>query len=642
MVNAIDASSPMAPSSPLHGGATESLAGDDVASIAGSVSGPGMGLTNPTAPSGGKSSKRPAANGDAKEAAKITTPRVDVDGPLMRMHELLQDRWSRYQQVVTDFLLGRLNRDEFETQLKGMREIKGFIRLHNEIIMALLSNAYRDQAPSAGAQSVGWSKKRRVVLDAGDPAAKRLKAEVMGLSKRERARIKKAAKQDAQASAQQQARPRPNSMIETRFAKLPRVPVSAHKINSAQYHNDIVKGFHVPLATETFLLPEAASLKDRIVAGALENGLLGGVGQQVSDLLISGLEMHLKNILTHVISRTKRAFGIDSPTATSTTAAAAAQTSSPSRAGATDTAAADGDASTHNATAGAEANERESEAEEAGAQAVKPSGKMPQLTVSRSTRHTRSTAAAAASTAGDGAGTGAGAGSVAPNGTHASIGGQETPTTGGLSTPSLSTSRPGPASGIAGIGPGGSNGGVDGAGVDPMHAISDRPGIIAPAALDRAVTLAPHLLADALHSVNRMRALLLDDASARYERWPAANEPAASTGTDTAVAVGHDAESSGGMQNHGDKSANAKGTDGQAGGAVVIKSEDKGDDLRSSSSAKHGASSSSASASASATTAAAAAGAAAAEAKEVKAKTENKAKGDQRVLVARLIDKLLG
>ncbi|BFZ57943.1 hypothetical protein PYCC9005_004999 [Savitreella phatthalungensis] len=253
----------------------------------------------------------PAAEdeGFKRPASTAQVVRADVDAPLNRMHELLQERWPQYQQIVTDFLLGRLNRDEFEVQLRPMR-VRGFIRLHNEVIMALLSNAYRDCPPPAVAVSVGWSKKRRVTLDAGDPAARRLKQEVMGLTNRERARVKAVGTSTGSGGAGagatgQPNRPRPNSMIETRFAKLPRVPMSAQKINSSQHHNDIIKGFHVPLLTETLQLPEQESLKDRVIATALENGLLGGVAPTVPALLLAGLEIHLRNVLGQVVTRTQ-------------------------------------------------------------------------------------------------------------------------------------------------------------------------------------------------------------------------------------------------------------------------------------------------------------------------------------------------
>lgn len=129
--------------------------------------------------------------------------------------------------------MGRATRQEFEASLQPLITLhRSFIRHHNEILMTLLTNSFREPAPPI-VTSLGWSKKRREHptqqhTDRGDPAAKRLKTEVLGLTNRERARIKGIPKLDPN------QRPRPNSMIETRFAKLPRVPVTPQKINSCK------------------------------------------------------------------------------------------------------------------------------------------------------------------------------------------------------------------------------------------------------------------------------------------------------------------------------------------------------------------------------------------------------------------------
>lgn len=229
---------------------------------------------------------------------------------------------------MSEFLTGRTTRQEFENSLQPLiTSHRGFIRHHNEIMLTILTNSFREPAPPT-VQSLGWSKKRREHptqrSDPGDPVAKKLKTEVMSLTNRERARIKCIPKPEVG------HRLRPNSMIETRFAKLPRVPVTPQKINScksfdtdlqclhdheddhtnshalAQHHIDIVRGFHAPLCTESQHLPEPSSLKDRILATCLENGLLGGLEETIPELVISGLEIHLRNLLTSTISKLRK------------------------------------------------------------------------------------------------------------------------------------------------------------------------------------------------------------------------------------------------------------------------------------------------------------------------------------------------
>ncbi len=107
----------------------------------------------------------------------------------------------------------------------------------------------------------------------------------------------------------------PTCMIETTFAKLPRFPISSQKINSAVHQNDIIKGFHVPLCSESMQMPETETLRDRLTAIALEHGLLNGVATDVPDMLLAGLEIHLRNILSTTITklRTNRSDGIQVP-----------------------------------------------------------------------------------------------------------------------------------------------------------------------------------------------------------------------------------------------------------------------------------------------------------------------------------------
>lgn len=62
----------------------------------------------------------------------------------------------------------------------------------------------------------------------------------------------------------------------------------------------------MPLCTESQHLPEPASLKDRILATCLENGLLGGLEDTIPELLINGLDIHLRNVLTSTISKLRR------------------------------------------------------------------------------------------------------------------------------------------------------------------------------------------------------------------------------------------------------------------------------------------------------------------------------------------------
>lgn len=56
-----------------------------------------------------------------------------------------------------------------------------------------------------------------------------------------------------------------------------------------------------PLCSESRLLPDHDVLRERMVSIALEHGLLGGIKVGVADIIMAGLEHHLKNNIAAVI-----------------------------------------------------------------------------------------------------------------------------------------------------------------------------------------------------------------------------------------------------------------------------------------------------------------------------------------------------
>ncbi|KAF9366387.1 hypothetical protein BGX34_003666 [Mortierella sp. NVP85] len=75
------------------------------------------------------------------------------------------------------------------------------------------------------------------------------------------------------------------------------------------------RGAHVPLCFDSKELPDFESMKERMTAVAMENGLLGGVQEGAVELMLHSLESHIKNIISNCIVklRTNRALGINVP-----------------------------------------------------------------------------------------------------------------------------------------------------------------------------------------------------------------------------------------------------------------------------------------------------------------------------------------
>lgn len=137
-------------------------------------------------------------------------------------------QWPKYRDVVTDFLTGKMNRGEFDIELQGI--ITGpRIRLHNQFMLAMLANALRDPPPPH-ANALEWSRKRKehvVRAPKGDTRAKRLKSEIMGMPPKERRRIKATLRDGHHKSVIL-----PSAMLESRVAKLPRIPIVRDKVTS--------------------------------------------------------------------------------------------------------------------------------------------------------------------------------------------------------------------------------------------------------------------------------------------------------------------------------------------------------------------------------------------------------------------------
>jgi hypothetical protein len=107
------------------------------------------------------------------------------------------------------------------------------VHLHNDIMLGNLANAMRDNPP-VPLQNLGWIKRSRDGSTAkrGSLRAKLIKREVMGLSGKERRRLK-----SISADAVRLITPLTSTLIENRNAKLPRIPTIRDKINPGSVYS---------------------------------------------------------------------------------------------------------------------------------------------------------------------------------------------------------------------------------------------------------------------------------------------------------------------------------------------------------------------------------------------------------------------
>lgn len=130
----------------------------------------------------------------SKKPTAPRTPRIDVEPLYAAVKGAITDAdWIVYKKTISFFLLGNLNQEELSRKLKSILPTRELEHAHNTLIAAIYANVWRD-APEAGIASwVSSNDKPSIgqgVKGTGDESEKRLKVEVMGLSRRERKRLK--------------------------------------------------------------------------------------------------------------------------------------------------------------------------------------------------------------------------------------------------------------------------------------------------------------------------------------------------------------------------------------------------------------------------------------------------------------------
>lgn len=254
----------------------------------------------------------PAVGGTPAPSAAGTSSasRLQVDDMMTAFQKQLGPNWDRYRDVLTHFLVGRLSRHELQEALDGILD-RSMVKMHNQFLLANLCNSLR-AAPADGAtgRMTSWSRKRGrggagSQKVKGDTQMAQLKKEVLSLPPRERKRIKAITREAGKKGYIS------STIINTRQAMLPRIPFVHDKDqvgkqgNTVTWTQDIIHAYQTQLATESRELPDADHLRSRMVGIALEHGVLGGLGQNVVELIQVGLEYYLKGIIQETIEMVK-------------------------------------------------------------------------------------------------------------------------------------------------------------------------------------------------------------------------------------------------------------------------------------------------------------------------------------------------
>ncbi|CBY01880.1 hypothetical protein LEMA_P006670.1 [Plenodomus lingam JN3] len=252
-----------------------------------------------------------------KKAAAPRTPRINVEPLYAAVKSAISDAdWVVYKKALAYFLLGNLNQEELHLKLSRILTTPALEHAHNTLLSAVYSNIWRD-APEAGIASwVSSSDKPTsgTVKGTGDESEKRLKYEVMQLSRRERKRLKTIPASESGAGVATEGAV-PGSMsatgpvqdyVDARRAKQLDVGPSSIQgggFGKTNWELEIRKRYTSALSIETHEFPTATSISHRLLPICYEFGLPQGHTSDCPEYLNIATETYIKEALTALLGK---------------------------------------------------------------------------------------------------------------------------------------------------------------------------------------------------------------------------------------------------------------------------------------------------------------------------------------------------
>ncbi|GAA5968640.1 hypothetical protein JCM21900_006410 [Sporobolomyces salmonicolor] len=272
--------------------------------------------------------------------------RADVVSLKLRLAALLPTHAGQaYWSAFTDFVLGRINRIELGEVLarcfKGESKADA-VKLHNALLLSILYNTTRPYLPPSSIRHTGFlprGKKRALhgftgsLTAAQEQKRRKLKESVMSLGRRERGEIKllgSAAQGEAGIAKKGKGVEQEEEERRERARRLGRGEglagaMGASRAGGAEVETDgVPKGLRereregvalpptlpqdylrlvqTPLCCESRMLPDAATLQDRMLLLAYEEGMVEGVEARTAGLVSGAIDHYLKNMISSVIS----------------------------------------------------------------------------------------------------------------------------------------------------------------------------------------------------------------------------------------------------------------------------------------------------------------------------------------------------
>lgn len=214
--------------------------------------------------------------------------------------------WELYHETLLLFLVGKLSRTEMVDTIRPILP-KGLYRYHNKLLLLNLANSLKDPlAEYANEFASFWNKRTSKASKVRLSLYDGFKQNIMALPLKERRRIKNITRDSGKRGKLSAG------ITLTRHALLPKIPMIQDKEqqqlqvqNLVQWQQDVVNGISTPICSESHELPDRSTLQLRVTMIMREHGLTGHVSGNALEVLMLGLEAHLKNILDSAIDVAK-------------------------------------------------------------------------------------------------------------------------------------------------------------------------------------------------------------------------------------------------------------------------------------------------------------------------------------------------
>ncbi|PSN61373.1 hypothetical protein BS50DRAFT_149404 [Corynespora cassiicola Philippines] len=239
----------------------------------------------------------------SKKPVAPRAPRVDVEPLYTAVKSAISDAdWTTYKTSLSQYLLGNLNQEELSYRLRNILSTPALEHAHNAFMLGVYANIFRD-APEPGIASwVSSSDKPSsgVSKGTGDESEKRLKHEVMQLSRRERKRLKTI--HQGEAAAGDGLNQVMQEYQDARRIKQPETgPASAGGYQKTNWDLEIRKRYTSSLFTETHEFPTASTISHRLLPICYEFGLPQGHTPDCADYMNIATETYIKELLTNIL-----------------------------------------------------------------------------------------------------------------------------------------------------------------------------------------------------------------------------------------------------------------------------------------------------------------------------------------------------